>query len=146
ELEEERRLCYVGMTRAKERLFILSAGTRTIFGDLRYQTPSRFISEISSDFIEGDEASSATSTEPYYTLDESQLEPPTETKPLIDDYTFDENSENPWRIGMQVRHLSFGIGVVRAKEGQGENTKLTIHFKDAGQKKIIVKYAALSPA
>jgi DNA helicase-2/ATP-dependent DNA helicase PcrA len=146
ELEEERRLCYVGMTRAMERLFLHSARTRTLFGELRFQTRSRFIEEIDPAFLERVELESQkpydkdekevyidrerSLTEPYYTMDESQLDPFT---------------DDPWRIGLKVRHPSFGLGVIKQREGVGEETKLTVKFKEAGHKKIIVKYASLVP-
>jgi DNA helicase-2/ATP-dependent DNA helicase PcrA len=163
ELEEERRLCYVGMTRAEKRLFILSAQTRTVFGESRYQTPSRFIDEIDSAFTERIEAprsqsfidndgydsgaysssrSASKSNEPYYTLDESQDN--NHASSVIDDY--DGFPNDPWQVGMKVRHGSFGIGVVKAREGVGEDVKLTIMFKGAGLKKIIVRYAPIMPA
>jgi DNA helicase-2/ATP-dependent DNA helicase PcrA len=146
ELEEERRLCYVGMTRAMQRLFLHSARTRTLFGELRFQSRSRFIEEIDPEFLERFELKSQEPydkdgkgvyidrerswTEPYYTMDESQLDP------FIDD---------PWRIGLKVMHPSFGLGVIKGREGVGEETKLTVKFKEAGQKKLIVKYTSLIP-
>jgi DNA helicase-2/ATP-dependent DNA helicase PcrA len=151
ELEEERRLCYVGMTRAMEMLFLHSARTRTLFGELRFQTRSRFIEEIDPEFLEHVELDShglnshgeddknekgvylyrkRSWTEPYYTMDESQLDPFT---------------DDPWRVGLKVMHPSFGLGVIKAREGVGDETKLTVKFKGAGQKKLVVKYSSLAP-
>ncbi|VAW36504.1 ATP-dependent DNA helicase UvrD/PcrA [hydrothermal vent metagenome] len=160
ELEEERRLCYVGMTRAMKQLHLLSARSRTIFGERRYQVASRFIEEIDPKYLvrhsnapkrasyggllteesvsipQGGGRKNRGGDEPYYTLDESQLNPLTEP-------TFDR--EDPWRIGMRVRHPSFGIGVIKAREGTGESTKLTVNFQKAGRKKLVAQYAALEP-
>ncbi|MBI5598624.1 MAG: UvrD-helicase domain-containing protein [Deltaproteobacteria bacterium] len=152
ELEEERRLCYVGMTRAKEKLFLLSAGTRTLYGETRYQTPSRFIDEIAPEFLEraaevGAAAYSTTAgwltgkarpgarpDEPYYTLDDAQTVPAASGAPW------------PWHVGMKVVHPDFGAGIIKAKEGAGETTKLTVCFlHGAGTKKLVVKYAGLVP-
>ncbi len=133
ELEEERRLCYVGMTRAMKRLFLVSARTRNLFGETRFQTPSRFIGEISSEFMERDKEEAEVSElpdEPYYTLEDSQVE---------------DAGAAGFRVGMKVMHPSFGIGVIKAKQGSGEGTKLTINFFGAGPKKIILKYASLVP-
>ncbi|MBI5234048.1 MAG: ATP-binding domain-containing protein, partial [Deltaproteobacteria bacterium] len=105
ELEEERRLCYVGMTRAMERLFLSSAQTRTLFAAKKRQMRSRFINEIDHGFI-----------------------------------------DTSWRKGMQVRHPLFGLGTVTAKEGAGQDAKLTVRFSQYGTKKLIVRYAGLMPA
>ncbi|VAV84627.1 ATP-dependent DNA helicase UvrD/PcrA [hydrothermal vent metagenome] len=159
ELEEERRLCYVGMTRAMKQLHLLSARSRTIFGERRYQVASRFIEEIDPKYLVKHSSApkrasyggllteesvaiptrsggGKNSKEPYYTLDESQLNPLTE--PVFD-------NEDPWRIGMKVKHPSFGIGIIKAREGRGENTKLTVNFQKAGRKKLVAQYASLEP-
>ena len=179
QLEEERRLCYVGMTRAEERLFLLSAKTRMIFGETRYQCRSRFIDEIDQKLLERldntgaddyrddiyeeddyeedtyeEEAHTETSgsvpkkgrdshkenppNEPYYTTDESQLTPGVDRIPATP-------GGDRWRVGIKVRHPSFGLGIIKAREGAGENTKLTVLFKHAGKKKLVVKYAHLMP-
>ena len=144
ELEEERRLCYVGMTRARERLFFFSAATRNVFGETRYQTHSRFIEEIAPELIERPELKEKLPTEPYYTLEDSQL------NPLTEDFSGDfpngqgQGVNDTWRVGMKVRHLSFGVGIVKAREGTGEDTKLTIKFRGGSEKKIVVRYAQLT--
>lgn len=165
ELEEERRLCYVGMTRAMKQLHLLSARSRTIFGERRYQVSSRFIDEIDPKFLVRHstapkranyggllteesaairsrtprvQKSGRNNNEPYYTADESQLNPHVETHYEVD-------GENPWRVGMKVRHPSFGLGIIKAREGMGENTKLTVNFQKAGRKKLVAQYASLEP-
>jgi DNA helicase-2/ATP-dependent DNA helicase PcrA len=141
EMEEERRLCYVGMTRAMERLFLFSARQRTLFGEPRFQAQSRFIDEIDPDFlnIQNDLISTSPSVnvdircnETYYTMEESQVEDM-------------QNSQSSWRTGMQVRHPTFGVGIIKACEGFGEMAKLTITFDAFGRKKLIAKYASLTP-
>ncbi|MBI5344277.1 MAG: UvrD-helicase domain-containing protein [Deltaproteobacteria bacterium] len=145
ELEEERRLCYGGMTRAKEHLYLMSAGRRTVYGEERTQARSRFIDEIAPEFIATAEpeydrearsfsAFTATSCgEVRYTGDDSQIAP----------YSFDGAPQSEWRIGMKVKHPLFGVGVIKERSGQGDNAKLTVSFKDAGIKKLAVKYAGL---
>jgi DNA helicase-2/ATP-dependent DNA helicase PcrA len=141
QMEEERRLCYVGMTRAMERLFLLCARQRNIFGEYRFQAQSCFIDEIEPDYltIENDQyapgldevVTTRLSDEPYYTMEESQEE---------------EWSEGSlWRRGMRVRHPSFGLGKIERCEGAGETAKLTITFATFGRKKLIAKYALLTP-
>jgi len=154
ELEEERRLCYVGMTRARERLYLSSARARTIYGEKRYQMRSRFVDEIPGEYIEdlslgsvhGPRPGVYTDGEPYYTTEGSQLD----GEPDLPG----DGAELPawgapggfaWRVGMRVRHPSFGVGVVKESSGAGENAKLTVRFAEAGVKRLALKYASLVP-
>jgi DNA helicase-2/ATP-dependent DNA helicase PcrA len=126
-LEEERRLFYVGITRAKEKLHLLSVRTRTLYGEERYRTLSRFVDEIEEEFLKRDKSDSA-----VYTLDEAQT----------CHYGY-ENASDPFRVGMKVLHREFGVGTVRKKEGAGENAKLTVLFRSNGVKLINARF--LSP-
>ncbi|MFQ5354251.1 MAG: ATP-dependent helicase [Thermodesulfobacteriota bacterium] len=137
QLEEERRLCYVGMTRAKKRLFLSGAQSRNIFGESRYQIASRFIDEIESDAIELKVAqkAAASSTTPYYTEDDSHV--------VYDSDGWDEGLG--WCVGMRVMHSSFGPGVIEGKSGGGEDVKLTVRFRSGKTRKLMVKYAGLVP-
>ncbi|MBI5894283.1 MAG: UvrD-helicase domain-containing protein [Deltaproteobacteria bacterium] len=161
ELEEERRLCYVGMTRAMEKLFMTAARERTIYGDCRFQRQSRFIDEIDERFIEiaeteakqkgqedrvkgqgawvmGQEAMNEDARyrtqETRYTSLESQIE----TGGI-------DFADDGLRVGMKVRHPNFGIGIIKATEGIGENTKVTVNFQNVGQKKLVLRVAGLIP-
>ncbi|GMR05285.1 MAG: UvrD-helicase domain-containing protein [Thermodesulfobacteriota bacterium] len=146
QLEEERRLCYVGMTRAKEELYLFAARTRNIFGETRYQIRSRFIGEIPADLItmEGAEVESLKeeffSDETYYTAEGSQADGTGAEE------VFEVRSGPRFRVGMRVRHPSFGVGIVKQSSGAGEAAKVTVNFKEAGIKKLALKYAALTPA
>ena len=138
-LEEERRLCYVGMTRARERLRLYSAKTRTVYGETRCQMRSRFIDEIPPELltvISTDQSPRQIYTdEPYYTSEDSQTGA----------HTDDAADPLPWKVGARVMHPSFGPGVIKERSGQGDDAKLTVNFKDYGVKKLVVKYASLSP-
>ena len=150
QMEEERRLCYVGMTRAKERLFLTGAASRSVFGETRFQTSSRFIDEIDPAFLNSigpgkKGAGRRGSKEPYYTIDESQLDALDDNEPYLDPALGDiEAGGDPLGIGKRVIHPSFGKGVIRAREGTGEDAKVTVRFKGAIDKKLVVKYANLS--
>ncbi|MBI1910573.1 MAG: UvrD-helicase domain-containing protein [Deltaproteobacteria bacterium] len=139
ELEEERRLCYVGMTRAREELFLFSARSRNVYGESRYQLRSRFIDEIEPGLItilstEERPKTVFTSDEPYYTAEGSQIE-----------HTYHESHDpQPWRVGMKVLHPTFGAGIIKERSGTGEDTKVTINFQNHGIKKLIIKYASLT--
>jgi len=146
QLEEERRLCYVGMTRAKEELYLFAARTRNIFGETRYQVRSRFIGEIPADLIsvEGAEIERLkevySTDETYYTTEGSQ------EGGAYADEVFEVRTGPSFRVGARVRHPSFGVGIVRQSSGSGEDAKVTVNFEKAGIKKLALKYAALSPA
>ena len=124
-LEEERRLCYVGMTRAMEQLYLCHAEIRRLYGKDNYTQPSRFLSEIPKEYIE-------------------ELRSSTISRPLqrrgIDQSGAQQSGLQP---GIQVRHEKFGDGMVLMIEGQGDNTRVQINFADVGTKWILPAYAKL---
>ncbi|MGW8313503.1 MAG: ATP-dependent helicase [Desulfuromonadales bacterium] len=150
ELEEERRLCYVGMTRAMQKLYLTHARRRRVFGDYQFNPPSRFLAEIPAHLLERT-AATGLHKPPSHNLaslfDQVDPELP-EADPFIDD---DEvrivpDADQGLRIGLQVRHIKFGVGTVRRIEGQGDNQKVTVYFHRFGPKKLLVKFAGLEPA
>ena len=146
-LEEERRLCYVGMTRAMERLTLSAARQRRRWGETSYQSPSRFLREIPKEIVEmeggfGEEsrARQAPSTRRSRSgAGDSNL-----------DYSYSQDTGDDGnsgiRKGMRVRHAVFGLGTIQGSRGEGMNTKIDIRFDKAGMKTIMVKYANLEPA
>jgi DNA helicase-2/ATP-dependent DNA helicase PcrA len=152
EVEEERRLCYVGMTRAMEKLYLTHARRRRIFGDFQFNPPSRFLAEIPPDLLAGVEAAPALHKTPSHNLASifEQFAP----SPLEEDgeEPFEEKvrvvpeAEEGLRIGTRVRHVRFGVGTVRRLEGSGDNCKVTVYFKTVGPKKLLLKFAGLEPA
>jgi DNA helicase-2/ATP-dependent DNA helicase PcrA len=133
ELEEERRLCYVGMTRARERLYLLRAERRLRFGTISERPPSRFLDEIPAELSR----SFAPAARPV-------RRPP--SGPVID-YSYSQVVDEPCGDGLaagtRVRHPTFGVGIVRRSEGRGEGEKLSVQFARAGMKKLIRRYANL---
>ncbi|MCZ6479054.1 MAG: ATP-dependent helicase [Candidatus Methylomirabilales bacterium] len=138
ELEEERRLCYVGMTRAKRRLFLTTAVQRRLYGAESFNLPSRFLEEIKPHLLHRIEAltlSSASTLEgshqpsPRYEVEEDQI-------PFVDFY----------QPGVWVRHPEWGVGRIRERIGHGEEMKVVVTFSGIGTKKLKVKYAQLSRA
>src|ERR1700693_2743777 len=127
ELEEERRLLYVGMTRAKDELTLTLAGRRLVYGKVQYRTPSRFVEEI-----------------PAATLE--MLSPPRAVRPTIFEHEPEDEPSPPLVRGRRVRHPRYGYGVILAQEGSGEETRLTVYFDRAGKKKFVARYADLTPA
>jgi len=141
ELEEERRLCYVGMTRAKRRLYLTSARQRRLYGSKSFNLPSRFLEEIPPAVLEvrdawGSHAAitslAAAEDVPFYersTMD-SELH---QGEPFIDRL----------RRGARVRHPDWGIGVICERSGSGDDLKIIVRFNGVGDKKLVVKYAQL---
>ena len=150
ELEEERRLCYVGMTRAMQKLYLTNARRRRIYGAFKFNPPSRFLGEIPPSLI-GRETPDGLRKASSHNLASlfDQAEPDfADEDPFFDD---DEvrvvpDAEEGLRIGLQVRHIKFGVGTVRRIEGQGDNQKVTVYFHRFGPKKLLVRFAGLEPA
>ncbi|HEX6230903.1 MAG TPA: DNA helicase PcrA [Actinomycetota bacterium] len=127
ELEEERRLMYVGVTRARERLYLTHAWSRTLFGTTSYNPPSRFLSEIPSELVRAiEEEESGGSVSPI----RAAVEP---------------GRREPIRVaaGDTVRHDRWGEGVVITVSGSGSDAEATVRFEDAGEKRLLLAYAPL---
>jgi len=129
-LEEERRLCYVGITRAKRQLYITYAEHRRLHGSEMYQTPSRFISEIPKELIEEVRARN-TIVRPAQ-VSESPFK-----KSLVPDMP------EGLKLGQRVQHAKFGEGIVLNCEGKGSHARVQVNFKHAGAKWLVVAYANL---
>ena len=155
ELEEERRLCYVGMTRARNRLVLTSAARRRIFGEDQNTEPSRFIAEVPAELIEYIEASWGggyqSSLSPYGGGRERSFrgEPRPhggETQAPAYAYEDEDQSAPMIRPGSMVRHPQFGVGSVLSVEPLEGDAKLVVRFNGAGRKTLRAKYAKLELA
>jgi len=158
ELEEERRLCYVGMTRARFRLVLTGAARRRIFGEYQATIPSRFIDEIPSELVERAAASYTSGgydrghqsrfyefqTNPYGRRRGSSRV--SEERPVYAYEDEDQSIGPSLRAGMRVRHPQFGVGQVISVEPLDDDTKLVVRFTDVGRKTLRAKYAHLQPA
>ncbi len=128
ELEEERRLMYVGVTRARERLYLTHAWSRTLFGTSSYNPPSRFLGEIPAELVhavEEDEARDGIDPSPIRVAVQGRPAPPT---------VF---------AGDTVQHERWGEGVVLTVSGSGSDAEATIRFQEAGEKRLLLAYAPL---
>jgi DNA helicase-2/ATP-dependent DNA helicase PcrA len=132
ELEEERRLFYVGATRAKEKLYLSYAAQRMRFGESLNGVPSRFIKEIEPEYVIRKDLRR------YY--QHRHYEPTIDKMPAYEDFSQEEPDIS---VGCEVRHPKFGMGKIVSAVGQGENMKITVNFYEAGKKKLVVKYAHL---
>jgi DNA helicase-2/ATP-dependent DNA helicase PcrA len=151
DIEEERRLCYVGMTRAKRRLYMTHAVCRRVYGNIVYHDPSRFLSEIPEEYVE------FANLTRYNAPSGGRLGGRDD-----DDYYEDVNDRDKGSggrrtapsyqtqaetggvsIGSRVRHSTYGVGVIRGVEGMSENAKVTIEFGNRQTKKFVLKFANL---
>ncbi len=119
-VEEERRLFYVGMTRAMDQLFLTRANVRLHYGESSWRAPSRFLAEIPAELLEGQEE------------EETRPEPHGE-----------EPVEFDLRAGDRVEHDHFGTGVVERLQGSGANLRVTVEFRSAGTRVLLAQYAKL---
>jgi DNA helicase-2/ATP-dependent DNA helicase PcrA len=128
-VEEERRLMYVALTRARRRLYLTHAQTRMLHGHTRYNIVSRFLNEI----------------------------PPPLLKRLSVRRNFDiglapaasftsQTAASPWRVGQDVTHPKFGQGVIVGVHGRGSDARVMVNFRHGGMKELAIEYAKLSPA
>ena len=169
ELEEERRLAYVGITRAQQRLFLAHAWSRQLFGSTNYNPPSRFIDEIPAELIEQTGAVSGRSTygrQSYRARDEWSNPPPYRRVDRDDNGEADrhrdrvveaalaagQRTKQPspsnsqligLRLGDDVEHPAFGEGVIIDIRGQDDKAEATIRFRDAGTKHLSLAWAPL---
>jgi DNA helicase-2/ATP-dependent DNA helicase PcrA len=135
-IEEERRLCYVGMTRAMERLTLTCASERRRYGSRTFSAPSRFLSEIPREFVVGGKAR------------EPSGPPRARDGGRALDYSLGQESgeeAGAVRAGLRVRHPIFGEGSVTAVRGAGQGQKLDIRFDRVGVKTVLVRFANLEP-
>jgi DNA helicase II / ATP-dependent DNA helicase PcrA len=148
DVEEERRLCYVGMTRAMSKLYLSHARRRRIYGDFQYNAPSRFLEEIPPRLLA--EAQPVLQQPPSHNLasvfEQLQPDPLADADDFFEDVRLVPEAEYGLRTGCQVRHVKFGVGVVRRLEGSGESQKVTVQFRTVGLKKLMVRFAGLEPA
>jgi len=134
-VEEERRLCYVGITRAREKLHLTCSVSRRSFGNRAYNPHSRFLEEIPPDLMEGFQA---------LRREEDRTAGGGTTVPFLDDLPPDEiGSALNFRLGDRVRHAAFGTGLVIKARIDGADQRLTVSFMNYGRKELIASKANL---
>ena len=129
-LEEERRLMYVAVTRARQRLYLSYAQSRMLHGQVRYGIPSRFLDEIPESLLK------RLNTRPASHL---------HSQPKISaSNTYTSNQQKnamPWKIGQSVKHAKFGNGVVVSYEGSANDLRVQVNFGNSGLKWLALEYA-----
>ena len=152
EIEEERRTCYVGITRAERRLYLTYARQRTIYGRTEMSRPSRFLAEIPEELVEHKEAdffggtdlrapSNIWSERSTRTERKRYMPPPQHT--AADGSVIRPDASAAFQAGDAVRHSKWGDGRIVAMSGSGEDAELSIAFPGEGIKKFVQKYAPI---
>jgi len=155
ELEEERRLCYVGITRARERLYLSHAWSRSLFGSTQYNPPSRFLKEIPeqlTELVEGSHrrgrssgglgSSGSSGSWGRDRIVEAASRPPSAVRPV--------RSTGAERLGIRVGddvvHGKFGEGVVLEIIGAGDSAEVIVRFPSVGEKRLLLAWSPLKKA
>jgi len=131
-MEEERRLCYVGITRAEKKLYLSMAEQRRMHGRDQYNPPSKFVSELPPDLLEEIRPRMQVSLPVHQSR---------HTRPVLE-----EDHGTGLQVGQTVRHGKFGMGIVLDQEGRGKQARVQVNFEDAGSKWLVLAYANLQPA
>jgi len=129
-LEEERRLCYVGMTRAMSKLYLCHAESRRIYGQEKNHKASRFLRELPEECVEEIRM-------------QSQVTRPKSVGKFSNTFTLETFANTGFKLGQQVKHTKFGEGVVLNYEGSGAQSRIQVNFAEAGSKWLVVEYANL---
>jgi DNA helicase-2/ATP-dependent DNA helicase PcrA len=133
ELEEERRLAYVGLTRARERLYLSRAEYRSAWGAPNYNPPSRFLDEIPENLIDWNKSASGFVSPPITRKKFPSPPPPRATGK--------QSNSLQLALGDRVSHDTFGLGTVISVSGEGEKAEATINFGSYGEKRLLLRYA-----
>ncbi len=148
-IEEERRLMYVAVTRAKRRLYVTHAQSRMLHGQVRYNIASRFVDELPRDIVQWlsphrHRSGSAIDIDPSEWGDRIAA-----IAPKSGDAAGKQNTREAgpgWRIGQSVRHAKFGLGIIIDAEGRGGDARVQVNFRDTGVKWLALEYAKLEAA
>jgi len=175
DLEEERRLCYVGMTRARQRLFLTSACRRRVFGEYRASEPSRFIDEVPPELVQRYDfvgysgynsgargsaygGSAYGGRNGFRSTDRGGASAggggaygaARQVRESEKSYAYEDEDQSGsvtgFRLGMRVKHPMFGVGTVIGVEDHNDDVKVTVRFATAGSKRLLARYAKLERA
>jgi len=141
-IEEERRLMYVALTRARRRLYLSLAQSRMLHGQTRYGIASRFFQEIPENLMRRINARPRGRDQgPRF-----ESRPSGTTSASAQSMVLNPGSSLPWRIGQNVVHPKFGAGVIVSAEGRGADARVQVNFRQNGMKWLVLEYAKLSAA
>ncbi len=133
EMDEERRLMYVGMTRARKKLYLTHALQRSLYGNEQWNLPSRFLEDIPVDLVDKrEEKAKPSPTHLEFSSSKNFAALQIEADP-----------QNPYRVGRRVKHPIFGLGTIKNCDGTAQDRKITVQFQDGQLKRLITKYCNL---
>lgn len=141
QLEEERRLAYVGITRAEEKLYLTNAFSRMLYGRTQQNSASRFIGEISDSLL--DEANEVVSPAKTQTFEAHPFDKPFIKKTTVSQQTTGADKKT-WNVGDKVQHKAWGQGTVVKVNGQGESMELDVAFAGKGIKRLLAAFAPIT--
>lgn len=141
QLEEERRLAYVGITRAEEKLYFTNAFSRMLYGRTQQNSASRFIGEISDSLL--DEANEVVSPAKTQTFEAHPFDKPFIKKTTVSQQTTGADKKT-WNVGDKVQHKAWGQGTVVKVNGQGESMELDVAFAGKGIKRLLAAFAPIT--
>lgn len=130
-MEEERRLCYVGITRAEKKLYMTMAEQRRLHGRDQYNPPSKFVAELPAELLEEIRPRMQVSMPVY--------------RPQQSASYVQQEHDTGLSVGQMVKHGKFGMGIVLDQEGRGKQARVQVNFEDAGSKWLVLAYANLQP-
>ncbi|MFB0876458.1 DNA helicase PcrA [Enterococcus lactis] len=146
ELEEERRLAYVGITRAEEALYLTNAFSRTLYGRTQYNRPSRFVEEIDQELLEIEGMRPTPKKTPVFakkTAAYSYKQPETA---VVSSKSATGGEKNSWKPGDKVKHKKWGIGTVVRVSGTSKDLELDVAFPSQGVKRLLAAFAPIEKA
>ena len=143
-MEEERRLMYVALTRARRRLYLTFAQSRMLHGQTRFHIASRFFQEIPENLLRRINRLRVQARPIPYFAGYNARTPVAAAAPPAP--VVESEPSSPWRIGMNVTHAKFGAGVIVNAEGRGPEARVQVNFRSVGLKWLMLEYAKLAPA
>ncbi|HCD7929987.1 TPA: DNA helicase PcrA [Enterococcus faecium] len=146
ELEEERRLAYVGITRAEEALYLTNAFSRTLYGRTQYNRPSRFVEEIDQELLEIEGMRPTPKKTPVFakkTAAYSYKQPETA---VVSSKSATGGEKNSWKPGDKVKHKKWGLGTVIRVSGTSKDLELDVAFPSQGVKRLLAAFAPIEKA
>lgn len=145
ELEEERRLAYVGITRAEEALYLTNAFSRTLYGRTQYNRPSRFVEEIDQELLEIEGMRPTPKKTPVFAKKTAYSYKQPETA-VVSSKSGTGGEKNSWKPGDKVKHKKWGLGTVVRVSGTSKDLELDVAFPSQGVKRLLAAFAPIEKA
>ncbi|HBK5155650.1 TPA: DNA helicase PcrA [Enterococcus faecium] len=145
ELEEERRLAYVGITRAEEALYLTNAFSRTLYGRTQYNRPSRFVEEIDQELLEIEGMRPTPKKTPVFSKKTAYSYKQPETA-VVPSKSATGGENNSWKPGDKVKHKKWGLGTVVRVSGTSKDLELDVAFPSQGVKRLLAAFAPIEKA